>query len=90
MTLGEALRGLCGLPSHVAMRPTGIMIVMNTNQAVFKIGKNGPHTWAAKFGDLVALDWQVFSPEQMAQMRAAQAELDAQRAAAEHEAPANE
>jgi hypothetical protein len=71
MTLPEAIRAITGLPQFLAMRPTGIMIVMNERQHVFKIGKNGPHGWCPKYGDLVALDWAVFSPEQMAQMRAA-------------------
>lgn len=71
MTLPEALRAIAGLPTHCLMRPTGIMVVMNDRQAIFKVGRNGPHTWQPKFGDLVALDWQAFSPEQMIQMRAA-------------------
>ena len=74
MTLPEVLRAIAGLPQHVAMRPTGIMIAMNDRQAIFKIGRNGPHHWAPKFGDLVALDWAPFSPEQMAQLRAAAAQ----------------
>lgn len=76
MTLPEVLRALAGLPQHVAMRPSGIMIVMNDRQAIFKIGRNGPHHWGPKFGDLVALDWMPFSPEQMAQMRAAAEQPD--------------
>lgn len=49
------------------------MIVMNDRQRVLKLGRNGPHNWAPKFGDLVALDWIPLSPEQMAQARAARA-----------------
>lgn len=71
MTLPEVLRAMAGLPNHVAMRPRGIMIVMNARLQLLKIGKNGPHGWCPTFADLVAMDWQAFSPEQMAQMRAA-------------------
>jgi hypothetical protein len=71
MSLPEVLRAITGLPNHVAMRPSGIMIVMNERQHIFKIGRRGPHGWQAKYGDIVALDWMPFSPEQMAQMRAA-------------------
>lgn len=78
MTLPEVLRAITGLPSHLAMRPTGIMIVMNERQHILKIGKNGPHGWCPKYGDIIALDWQAFSPEQMAQMRAAAAQADAE------------
>jgi hypothetical protein len=73
MTLPEVIRAITGLPSHVAMRPTGIMIVMNERQHVLKIGKNGPHGWCPKYGDIIALDWIAVSPEQMAQMRQAAA-----------------
>jgi hypothetical protein len=71
MNLVEGLRAIAGLPQHMLTRPTGIMIVMNDRQAIFKLGKNGPHHWQPKFGDLVALDWIPVSPEQMAQARAA-------------------
>lgn len=74
MSLPEVLRAIAGLPQHLAMRPTGIMIVMNDRQAIFKIGRNGPHHWQPKFGDIVALDWAPFSPEQVAQLRAAAVE----------------
>ena len=73
MTLHEVLRAIAGLPSHVAMRPRGIMLVMNDRSRVLRIGKNGPHGWQPSFSDLVALDWMAISPEQMQQMRAAAA-----------------
>jgi hypothetical protein len=78
MTLPEVLRAITGLPQFVAMRPTGIMLVMNTRQRILKIGRNGPHGWQPSYGDVVALDWAPFSPEQMAQMRAAAAQADAE------------
>lgn len=73
MTLPEVLRAIAGLPSHVAMRPRGIMLVMNDRTRVLRIGKNGPHGWQPSFSDIVALDWQAISPEQMQQMRQAAA-----------------
>ena len=73
MTLPEVLKAIAGLPSHCAVRPRGIMIVMNTRMRVLRIGKNGPHNWAPAFSDIVALDWQALSPEQMAQARQAAA-----------------
>jgi hypothetical protein len=73
MNLVEALRAIAGLPQHVLVRPTGIMIVMNDRQRILKLGRNGPHNWAPKFGDLVALDWMPMSPEQMKAMNEARA-----------------
>jgi hypothetical protein len=76
MNLVEGLRAIAGLPQHMLTRPTGIMIVMNDRQRILKLGRNGPHNWAPKFGDLVALDWTPVSPEMMAQARAAAAAAD--------------
>lgn len=58
------------------------MFRINERGCILVLGVNGWHQWRIKLGDLVALDWQVFSPEQQLQMR----EL-AQRAAAESEDP---
>lgn len=73
MNLVDGLRAIAGLPAHVLTRPTGIMIVMNDRQRILKLGRNGPHNWAPKFGDLVALDWMPLSPEQMKAMGDARA-----------------
>lgn len=75
MTLPEVLRAITGLPNHVAMRPTGVIVVVNNAMRVMRLGKNGPHGWQPMYSDLVALDWAAISPEQMAQMRQAAAEL---------------
>lgn len=76
MNIVDGLRAIAGLPAHVLTRPSGILIVMNDRQRVLKLGRNGPHNWAPKFGDLVALDWMPLSPEQMAQRRTAPAAAD--------------
>lgn len=70
MTLPEVLRAIAGLPSHVAIRPRGIMLVLNGRMRVLRIGKNGPHGWQPSYADIVALDWMAMSPEQMQQMHA--------------------
>lgn len=61
---------MIGQPTFVAMRPSGIMITMNTRLKIIRIGRHGPCVWAPTLSDLAALDWQVFSPEQMQQLAA--------------------
>jgi hypothetical protein len=79
MVISDVLKAMVGLPGVVAMRPRGVLIVLNANGKVMKIGRNGPHSWQPTFQDLVSVDWQCMSPETMAKMKAAH---DAQQAAA--------
>jgi hypothetical protein len=68
MSIGDAVRALAGSPTWIAVRPTGIMLTMTDHQALRHLGRRGPHKWVPKFSDLVALDWQVLTQEQMAEM----------------------
>lgn len=67
MQLPEMLSALARLPDHVGSRPRGILVVVTARGQVMKLGRNGPHTWAPMLSDLIAMDWQIFSPEQMKQ-----------------------
>ena len=68
MLVHEALTRLIGMPRYVIMRPTGIMLTLTNHLRIVRLGRNGPGIWVPTISDLSALDWQVFSPEQMKQM----------------------
>jgi hypothetical protein len=88
--LNDALTGLVGKPTFVAMRPTGIMLCLSNQLSVLRMGKSGPYKWVPMFSDLVSTDWQVFSPEQMLEMRERARAVAAARAAQNQDQGGNE
>lgn len=90
MLLNDALTALVGKPTYVAMRPTGIMLILSDRQAILKIGVSGPYSWMPKFSDVVSTDWRVFSPEQMAEMHHAKQAAEAAELAGDQDKAGNE
>ena len=65
MTIHDAFQGLVGAPGLFAVRSRGPIVHLTDRQGMFDIRSGKPRRYVPKFSDLVAIDWQVVTLEQL-------------------------
>lgn len=76
MMIQDALRGLIGNPTFVALLPGGPVLVMSNRQLILDVRGRKPHRYAGKLSDYLSLDWVVMTGPQF-QAYCAQQEKEA-------------
>ena len=65
MTIGEASRALVGAPHLFAVPFRGPTVHLTDRQGMSDVRSGKPRRYVPKFSDLVAVDWQVVTLEQL-------------------------
>lgn len=65
MQVSDALHGCAGAPHLFALRLGGPIIQVTARQKMLDVRSGRPHRWVPKWSDLVAIDWQVMTIEQL-------------------------
>jgi hypothetical protein len=65
MNIEQAVGGLIGAPTYVAMRPRGVMIQVTDGNRVLDIRTAKKRSFQPVVTDILANDWEVFSPAQL-------------------------
>ncbi len=68
MDIGTALRNLVGAPNLLAIRPNGPILTVSDRQLVVDWRSGKPRRYVGKFSDYCAIDWQVVTGEQLAEL----------------------
>jgi hypothetical protein len=73
MELPQALRSMVGAPHLFAVRSGGPILQLTNSQRVLDCRSGRPHRYTPKFSDLVGIDWQVVTIDQLRKLAAEQA-----------------
>jgi hypothetical protein len=68
MDIRQALLGLTGAPHMIALRQGGPVLVLSPRGGVLDVRNGKPRHAVMRLLDYTAIDWQVLSPDQVAEL----------------------